>query len=113
MSQSQAWRLTAPSAMSWPPGHSIRRSHLPAGLCVPLFDPWCTYATLHKCRFVLQVLAGDTPYSSASSFEDLQLSQALLRGLYSEMKFEKPSRIQAETLPLILQPPHMNLIAQV
>lgn len=28
------------------------------------------------------------------------------------MKFEKPSRIQAETLPIILEPPHRNLIAQ-
>jgi len=28
------------------------------------------------------------------------------------MKFEKPSRIQAETLPMILLPPHSNLIAQ-
>ena len=28
------------------------------------------------------------------------------------MKFEKPSKIQAETLPMILTPPHRNLIAQ-
>ena len=34
------------------------------------------------------------------------------QGLYTEMKFEKPSRIQAETLPMILLPPHSNLIAQ-
>ena len=39
-----------------------------------------------------------TPYTSAKSFEDLGLSEALLRGLYGEMKFEKPSKIQAETL---------------
>ncbi|CAM6127994.1 unnamed protein product [Calypogeia fissa] len=54
----------------------------------------------------------NTPYTSAKSFEDLNLSDSLLRGLYSEMKFEKPSRIQAETLPLILRPPYENLIAQ-
>jgi len=53
-----------------------------------------------------------TPYTSAKSFEDLGLSEALLRGLYGEMKFEKPSKIQAETLPLILMPPNRNLIAQ-
>ena len=29
------------------------------------------------------------------------------------MKFEKPSRIQAKTLPMILQPPYRSLIAQV
>lgn len=61
---------------------------------------------------VMQVLADNTPYTSAKSFEDLNLSESLLRGIYSEMKFEKPSRIQAETLPLILTPPYENLVAQ-
>ncbi|KAG6554985.1 hypothetical protein Mapa_003570 [Marchantia paleacea] len=61
---------------------------------------------------IKKVTADDTPYSSAKTFEDLNLSEALLRGLYSEMKFEKPSRIQAETLPMILMPPYQNLIAQ-
>jgi ATP-dependent RNA helicase DDX19/DBP5 len=28
------------------------------------------------------------------------------------MKFEKPSKIQGETLPMILMPPYHNLIAQ-
>ncbi|CAL5221233.1 g3385 [Coccomyxa viridis] len=58
------------------------------------------------------VSAGDTIYSSATSFEDLRLSPELLQGLYTEMKFEKPSRIQAKTLPMILQPPYRSLIAQ-
>lgn len=35
-----------------------------------------------------------------------------MQGLYTEMKFEKPSRIQAKTLPMILQPPYRSLIAQ-
>ncbi|KAL2622656.1 hypothetical protein R1flu_002861 [Riccia fluitans] len=61
---------------------------------------------------IKKVVADDTPYTSAKSFEDLNLSPALLRGIYSEMKFEKPSRIQAETLPMILTPPYQNLIAQ-
>jgi ATP-dependent RNA helicase DDX19/DBP5 len=61
---------------------------------------------------IRKVLAENTPYTSARSFEELNLSESLLRGLYSEMKFEKPSRIQAETLPLILTPPYQNLIAQ-
>uniref|UniRef100_A0A0D6QVS5 RNA helicase n=1 Tax=Araucaria cunninghamii TaxID=56994 RepID=A0A0D6QVS5_ARACU len=58
------------------------------------------------------VSAGDTPYTSAKTFEDLNLSAELLRGLYSEMGFEKPSKIQAITLPMILLPPQQNLIAQ-
>eukprot|EP00245_Coleochaete_scutata_P011958 TRINITY_DN4539_c3_g1_i1.p1 TRINITY_DN4539_c3_g1~~TRINITY_DN4539_c3_g1_i1.p1 ORF type:complete len:583 (-),score=121.20 TRINITY_DN4539_c3_g1_i1:63-1811(-) len=59
-----------------------------------------------------KVIVNETPYSSAKTFEDLNLPDSLLRGLYSEMKFEKPSRIQAETLPMILTPPFANLIAQ-
>ncbi|CAL5221930.1 g4203 [Coccomyxa viridis] len=55
-------------------------------------------------------------YTSATSFEDLdispKLSAELLQGLYTEMRFRRPSRIQAQTLPLILQPPYKSLIAQ-
>eukprot|EP00884_Botryococcus_braunii_P018155 jgi/Botrbrau1/5022/Bobra.0396s0036.1 len=58
------------------------------------------------------VPAGDTPYTSASSFDDLPIPKPLLQGLYTEMKFEKPSRIQATTLPMILTPPFRSLIAQ-
>ncbi|KAL7143715.1 hypothetical protein ABFS83_08G210700 [Erythranthe nasuta] len=58
------------------------------------------------------VTSGDTPYTSAKRFEDLNLSAELLKGLYIEMKFEKPSKIQAISLPMILTPPHKNLIAQ-
>eukprot|EP00898_Chlorokybus_atmophyticus_P009013 jgi/Chlat1/9112/Chrsp97S08421 len=61
---------------------------------------------------IKKVYANDTPYTSAKSFEDLSLSEELLRGLYSEMNFERPSRIQADTLPMILNPPYANLIAQ-
>mmetsp|Transcript_68748 Transcript_68748/g.217422 ORF Transcript_68748/g.217422 Transcript_68748/m.217422 type:complete len:534 (+) Transcript_68748:149-1750(+) len=58
------------------------------------------------------VVAGDTPYTSAKCFEDLPISDELRQGLYVEMKFEKPSKIQAQTLPMILEPPFHNLIAQ-
>ncbi|CAI5494296.1 unnamed protein product [Closterium sp. Naga37s-1] len=61
---------------------------------------------------IKKVVAAETPYSSAKTFEELNLSEPLLRGLYSEMKFERPSKIQAVTLPMILQPPNANLIAQ-
>ena len=58
------------------------------------------------------VTADNTMYSSAKTFEELGLSAELLQGLYTEMKFERPSRIQAQTLPMILTPPHRSLIAQ-
>ncbi|KAH9740915.1 DEAD-box ATP-dependent RNA helicase 38 [Citrus sinensis] len=58
------------------------------------------------------VTTGDTPYTSATTFEDLNLSPELLKGLYVEMKFQKPSKIQAISLPMILTPPYRNLIAQ-
>ncbi|PPD99527.1 hypothetical protein GOBAR_DD03440 [Gossypium barbadense] len=59
-----------------------------------------------------EVTAGETPYTSAFTFEELNLSPELLKGLYVEMKFEKPSKIQAISLPMILTPPHLDLIAQ-
>ncbi|GFR49000.1 hypothetical protein Agub_g11021 [Astrephomene gubernaculifera] len=55
---------------------------------------------------------GDSIYSSAHKFEELPLSPELLKGLYVEMKFERPSKIQALTMPMILTPPHKDLIAQ-
>ncbi|KAG5243278.1 DEAD box RNA helicase [Salix suchowensis] len=58
------------------------------------------------------VTTGDTPYTSASTFEDLSLSPELLKGLYVEMKFHKPSKIQAISLPMIMTPPYKDLIAQ-
>nr|ADJ68231.1 DEAD box RNA helicase [Populus alba x Populus glandulosa] len=58
------------------------------------------------------VTTGDTPYTSASTFEDLNLSPELLKGLYVEMKFQKPSKIQAISLPMIMTPPYKDLIAQ-
>ncbi|EFN51370.1 hypothetical protein CHLNCDRAFT_28127, partial [Chlorella variabilis] len=61
---------------------------------------------------VKTVTQGDSFYTSAKTFEELGLSQELLQGLYTEMKFERPSRIQAQTLPMILTPPFRSLIAQ-
>lgn len=50
-------------------------------------------------------------YRSATTFEEIGLSDSLLRGVYA-MKFKKPSKIQAASLPLILGADHKNLIAQ-
>lgn len=74
---------------------------------------WDTLTLISIVIIVKQVPAdADTLYTSATSFEDLNLSSELLQGLYSEMKFEKPSKIQAATLPMIVSPPYQNLIAQ-
>lgn len=54
------------------------------------------------------------PYKSASTFEEIGLSEELLKGVYA-MKFQKPSKIQAASLPLILPKAdgtRSNLIAQ-
>jgi ATP-dependent RNA helicase DDX19/DBP5 len=63
----------------------------------------------------VKVLQADpsTPYHSASTFEEIGLSEQLLRGVYA-MKFNAPSKIQASSLPMILSPDGMyrNLIAQ-
>lgn len=61
---------------------------------------------------ITAVTTGETPYTSASTFEDLNLSKELLKGLYVEMRFHKPSKIQAISLPMILTPPYKDLIAQ-
>jgi len=52
-----------------------------------------------------KVTSGDTLYKSAKTFQELNLSEDLLKGLYAEMKFERPSKIQAVSLPMILTPP--------
>mmetsp|Transcript_9 Transcript_9/g.14 ORF Transcript_9/g.14 Transcript_9/m.14 type:complete len:487 (+) Transcript_9:158-1618(+) len=64
-----------------------------------------------EAEITTQVAEGNI-YSSADKFEDLPLSPELLQGLYVEMKFERPSRIQSNTLPMILTPPYKDLIAQ-
>ncbi|KAA3481999.1 DEAD-box ATP-dependent RNA helicase 38-like protein [Gossypium australe] len=58
------------------------------------------------------ITSGETPYASAFTFEELNLLPELLKGLYVEMKYEKPSKIQAISLPMILNPPYLDLIAQ-
>nr|GEV79904.1 DEAD-box ATP-dependent RNA helicase 38 [Tanacetum cinerariifolium] len=61
---------------------------------------------------VQTVTAGDTPYTSAARFEELNISYELLKGLYVEMQFERPSKVQSITLPMILSPPYKSLVAQ-
>ncbi|KAK7206036.1 P-loop containing nucleoside triphosphate hydrolase protein [Myxozyma melibiosi] len=58
----------------------------------------------------LQADPNSTLYS-IKKFEDLGLSEELLKGLYG-MKFQKPSKIQERALPLLLNNPPRNMIGQ-
>jgi ATP-dependent RNA helicase DDX19/DBP5 len=53
----------------------------------------------------------NNPLFSVKSFEDLQLSEALLKGIRN-MNFRKPSKVQEKALPLLLMNPPTNMIAQ-
>ncbi|KAF2865521.1 P-loop containing nucleoside triphosphate hydrolase protein [Massariosphaeria phaeospora] len=53
----------------------------------------------------------NNPLFSVKRFEDLQLSDELLRGIRS-MNFQKPSKVQEKALPLLLSNPPANMIAQ-
>ncbi|KAG0097360.1 RNA helicase required for poly(A+) mRNA export [Podila epicladia] len=52
-----------------------------------------------------------TPLESVKTFEELKLSEPLLKAVYSS-KFAKPSRIQEYALPYLLRDPSEHLIAQ-
>ena len=53
----------------------------------------------------------NSPLYSVKAFEELGLSEALLKGIYA-MKYIKPSKVQERALPLLLCDPPMNMIAQ-
>ncbi|PVH94414.1 P-loop containing nucleoside triphosphate hydrolase protein [Periconia macrospinosa] len=53
----------------------------------------------------------NNPLFSAASFEELNLSEDLVRGIRA-MNFRKPSKIQEKALPLLLHNPPTNMIAQ-
>ncbi|KAI8905875.1 P-loop containing nucleoside triphosphate hydrolase protein [Gorgonomyces haynaldii] len=60
---------------------------------------------------VVQLAEGTTLYESLEKFEDLGLSPELLKGVYG-MGFQRPSKIQAKALPLLLANPPKNMIGQ-
>ncbi|KAI0685960.1 P-loop containing nucleoside triphosphate hydrolase protein [Cytidiella melzeri] len=53
----------------------------------------------------------NSPLYSAKTFEELELHQDLLKGIY-DMGFSKPSKIQERALPLLLANPPQNMIGQ-
>lgn len=67
----------------------------------------------YKVEVKLADLQADpnNPLFSVKSFEDLQLSEELLKGVRN-MNFRKPSKIQEKALPLLLMNPPTNMIAQ-
>ncbi|BFZ61696.1 RNA helicase required for poly(A+) mRNA export [Saitoella coloradoensis] len=62
-------------------------------------------------KLVDQQADPNSPLYSIKTFEELNLSEPLLKGLYS-MKFNKPSKIQEKALPLLLSNPPRNMIGQ-
>lgn len=53
----------------------------------------------------------NSPLHSVKSFEELNLPEGLLKGIY-EMGFSAPSKIQETVLPILLSDPPTNIIAQ-
>lgn len=53
----------------------------------------------------------NNPLFSVKSFEELNLSEALVKGIRA-MNFHKPSKIQEKALPLLMANPPSNMIAQ-
>lgn len=49
---------------------------------------------------------------AAEKFEDLNLPKDILDAIYQIMKYNRPSKIQAQALPYILKRPPRNLVAQ-
>ncbi|KAM1748382.1 hypothetical protein ACFX12_009383 [Malus domestica] len=60
----------------------------------------------------INAVADNTLYASTITFEELNLLPEVIRGLYREIGFKRPSKIQAITLPMISSPSYKDLIAQ-
>ncbi|XP_065060964.1 ATP-dependent RNA helicase DDX19A-like [Rhopilema esculentum] len=68
---------------------------------------------LTNVKSEVEVLQRDpnSPLYSAKTFEELDLNDDLLKGVY-DMGFNKPSKIQETALPMLLAYPPSNMIAQ-
>lgn len=68
---------------------------------------------LTNVKSEVEVLQRDpnSPLYSAKTFEELNLKDDLLKGVY-DMGFNKPSKIQETALPMLLAEPPSNMIAQ-
>ncbi|KAI4704410.1 RNA helicase required for poly(A+) mRNA export [Alternaria sp. BMP 2799] len=74
-------------------------------------------SALAEPKFNVEVKLADlqadpnNPLYSVKSFEELNLSEELLKGIRS-MNFTQPSKVQEKALPLLLMNPPTNMIAQ-
>ncbi|KEF54976.1 ATP-dependent RNA helicase DBP5 [Exophiala aquamarina CBS 119918] len=74
-------------------------------------------STLQEPEYQVEIKLADmqadpnNPLFSATSFEQLGLTEDILKGVMS-MNFRKPSKVQEKTLPLLLLNPPQNLIGQ-
>lgn len=65
----------------------------------------------YEQKIIIQQNDPSSALFSAITFEDLNISDELLKGIY-EMKFIKPSKIQSVALPMILKNPPEHFIGQ-
>ncbi|KAG0230970.1 RNA helicase required for poly(A+) mRNA export [Mortierella sp. GBA43] len=69
-------------------------------------------SALHAIHNIeIQQLNKNHPLYAASSFEDLNLRDELLKAVY-KMRYVRPSKVQEHTLPILLRNPPEHLIAQ-
>ncbi|MCJ1418485.1 RNA helicase required for poly(A+) mRNA export [Xylographa parallela] len=59
----------------------------------------------------VKLIDQNSPLYSIKSFEELGLSEAIIKGIYT-MRFQRPSKIQEKALPLLLSNPPQNMIGQ-
>ncbi|KAI8943204.1 RNA helicase required for poly(A+) mRNA export [Plenodomus lindquistii] len=107
----------APPAKEVPAQESVTQDESLAQAQVDGSGPPGNGGELAEVEYKVEVKLADlqadpnNPLFSAKSFEELQLSEELLKGI-RHMNFRKPSKIQERALPLLLMQPPTNMIAQ-
>jgi ATP-dependent RNA helicase DDX19/DBP5 len=86
-----------------PDALEVPTADMTSGLSEPEYDVEVTLADMQADP--------NNPLFSVKDFKDLNLPEPLQKGLLN-MNFHKPSKIQERALPLLIQNPPKNLIAQ-
>ncbi|EUC33255.1 hypothetical protein COCVIDRAFT_84075 [Bipolaris victoriae FI3] len=111
MSSAEETPIKQDAAAAETPSESVEQSQVDGS------GPEGNGSELTDTKFNVEVKLADlqadpnNPLFSVKSFEDLQLSEALLKGIRN-MNFRKPSKVQEKALPLLLLNPPTNMIAQ-
>ncbi|EUC51158.1 hypothetical protein COCMIDRAFT_80259 [Bipolaris oryzae ATCC 44560] len=111
MSSAEETPIKQDAAAGETPSDSVEKSQVDGS------GPEGNGSELTDTKFNVEVKLADlqadpnNPLFSVKSFEDLQLSEALLKGIRN-MNFRKPSKVQEKALPLLLLNPPTNMIAQ-